>query len=63
MKIGDLVRMSIDRPRLRRDVLGLVQKIVGGNDRFPTRKVYHIYWADGGLSNHFDNEIILVSRI
>ena len=62
MKIGDLVRRSSPRT-LARDGVGLVQKIVGGNDRFPTRKVYHIRWPDGGLSNHFDNEIILVSRI
>ena len=62
MKIGDLVRRSSPRT-LVRDGVGLVQKIVGGNDRFPTRKVYHIRWPDGGLSNHFDNEIILVSRI
>ena len=62
MKIGDLVRRSSPRT-LVRDGVGLVQKIVGGNDRFPTRKVYHIRWPEGGLSNHFDNEIILVSRI
>ena len=65
MKIGDVVRMNtaLTPERYR---LGLIQKIVAAG-QFPPgnnpRLVYHILWPDGAISNQYDNEIVLVSRV
>ena len=63
MKIGDIVTM---RPRTTRARygLGLIQKIVRSTSTAQVpRMVYHILWPDGGISNQYDNEIVLVSRV
>ena len=41
--------------------LGLIQKIVRTREK-SYRLVYHIRWPDGGISNQYDNEIVLVSK-
>ena len=65
MKIGDIVTMNHALARERYG-LGLIQKIVPAGE-FPPgnnpRLVYHILWPDGGISNQYDNEIVLVSRV
>ena len=65
MKIGDVVRMNTALTPERYG-LGLIQKIVGAG-QFPPgnnpRLVYHILWPDGVISNQYDNEIVLVSRV
>ena len=65
MKIGDVVTM---RHALtpERYGLGLIQKIVAAREAYrgmEPRLVYHILWPDGGISNQYDNEIVLVSRV
>ena len=65
MKIGDIVTMNTPLTPERYG-LGLIQKIVAAG-QFPPgnnpRLVYHILWPDGGISNQYDNEIVLVSRV
>ena len=65
MKIGDVVRMNTALTPERYG-LGLIQKIVAAG-QFPPgnnpRLVYHILWPDGVISNQYDNEIVLVSRV
>ena len=65
MKIGDIVRMNTALTPERYG-LGLIQKIVAAG-QFPPgnnpRLVYHILWPDGAISNQYDNEIVLVSRV
>jgi len=72
MKVGDLVTM--DTPLTPRrgtyraggDEVGIIQKIVQSRrfagTRAWTSMVYHIRWPDGGISNQYDNEIVLVSE-
>ena len=64
VKIGDLVTMNTPLTPGPYEV-GLIQKIVAAG-QFPPgnnpRLVYHILWPDGGISNQYDNEIVLVSR-
>ncbi len=78
MNVGDLVKMnracssawdSYAAPgqraqsRIRED-LGIIQKIVQESwSHTPLRNVYHIRWPDGGISNQYDNEIVLLSRV
>ena len=65
MKIGDVVTMN-HALTPERYGLGLVQKIVETQQTFAdggTRLVYHILWPDGGISNQFDTEIVLVARV
>jgi len=65
MKIGDVVTMN-HALTPERYGLGLIQKIVETQQTFAdggTRLVYHIVWPDGGISNQFDTEIVLVSRV
>jgi hypothetical protein len=65
MKIGDIVTMK-QALTPERYGLGLIQKIVEATYVFPhcePRLVYHILWPDGGISNQYDNEIVLVSRV
>ena len=65
MKIGDVVTMN-HALTPERYGLGLIQKIVETQQTFAdggTRLVYHILWPDGGISNQFDTEIVLVSRV
>ena len=65
MKIGDLVTMDTPLTPERYGV-GLIQKIVRSTHQFGDqvpRMVYHILWPDGAISNQFDNEIVLVSRV
>mgnify|MGYP003628281747 FL=1 len=65
MKIGDVVTMN-HALTPERYGLGLIQKIVETQQALAdggTRLVYHIVWPDGGISNQFDTEIVLVSRV
>ena len=63
MKIGDIVTMNHALTRERYG-LGLIQKIVRSTSTAQVpRMVYHILWPDGGISNQYDNEIVLVSRV
>ena len=65
MKIGDIVTMN-HALTPERYGLGLIQKIVETQQTFAdggTRLVYHIVWPDGGISNQYDIEIRLVSRV
>jgi len=65
MKIGDIVRMNTALTPERYG-LGLIQKIVPSTHQFGSqvpRMVYHVLWPDGGISNQFDVEIVLVSRV
>ncbi len=63
MKIGDIVTMK-HALTPERYGLGLVQKIVRSTSTAQVpRMVYHILWPDGGISNQYDNEIVLVSRV
>ena len=63
MKIGDIVTMNHALARERYG-LGLIQKIVRSTSTAQVpRMVYHILWPDGGISNQYDNEIVLVSRV
>ena len=65
MKIGDLVRMNTALTPEQYGV-GLIQKIVPASrvlSGCEPRLVYHIRWPDGWISNQYDIEIILVSRI
>ena len=65
MKIGDVVMMNTALTPERYG-LGLIQKIVPAREVLPgcePRLVYHILWPDGGISNQYDIEIVLVSRI
>ena len=69
MKIGDVVTMNTPLTPERYG-LGLIQKIVPArrvmpapDPAVPPRLVYHILWPDGGISNQYDNEIVLVSRV
>ena len=62
MKVGDLVRMNTPLTPERYGV-GLVQKIVHTKKWDVSRNVYHVLWPDGAISNQYDNEIVLVSRI
>ena len=65
MKIGDIVTMNTPLTPERYG-LGLIQKIVPSTHVLPgcdPRMVYHILWPDGGISNQYDNEIVLVSRV
>ena len=61
MKIGDIVTMK-HALTPERYGLGLIQKIVRTRQK-SYRLVYHILWPDGGISNQYDNEIVLVSRV
>ena len=65
MKIGDIVTMNTPLTPDRYG-LGLIQKIVAAG-QFPPgnnpRLVYHILWPDGGISNQYDNEIVLVASV
>ena len=65
MKVGDVVTMK-HALTPERYGLGLIQKIVEATYFLPgcePRLVYHILWPDGGISNQYDNEIVLVSRV
>ena len=65
MKIGDVVMMNTALTPERYG-LGLIQKIVATQRLLSgdePRLVYHILWPDGGISNQYDNEIVLVSRV
>ena len=66
MKVGDLVTMDTPLTPERYGV-GLIQKIVQTNDYFQSksipRNVYLVRWNDGGVSNQYDNEIVLVSKV
>ena len=65
MKVGDVVTMK-HALTPERYGLGLIQKIVEASYCLPgvdPRLVYHILWPDGGISNQYDNEIVLVSRL
>ena len=65
MKIGDIVTMN-HALTPERYGLGLIQKIVPATrvlEGCEPRLVYHIRWPDGGISNQYDNEIVLVSRV
>ena len=65
MKVGDLVRMNTSLTRNMYGV-GIIQKIVPATQVLVScdpRMVYHILWPDGGISNQYDIEIVLVSRI
>ena len=65
MKVGDVVRMNTPLTPERYG-LGLIQKIVEASYFLPgvdPRLVYHILWPDGGISNQYDNEIVLVARL
>ena len=65
MKIGDVVTMK-HALTPERYGLGLIQKIVEASYFLPgvePRLVYHILWPDGGISNQYDNEIVLVARL
>jgi len=69
MKIGDIVTMN-HALTPERYGLGLIQKIVPASPlllQFPAgnspRLVYHILWPDGVISNQYDIEIVLVSRV
>jgi len=65
MKVGDLVTMDTPLTPERYGV-GIIQKIVQSRrfagTRAWTSPVYHIRWPDGGISNQYDNEIVLVSE-
>ena len=65
MKVGDLVTMDTPLTPERYGV-GIIQKIVPAG-QFPAgnspRLVYHVRWNDGGISNQYDNEIVLVSKV
>ena len=61
MKVGDLVTMDTPLTPERYGV-GLIQKIVRSRDK-SYRLVYHVRWNDGGISNQYDNEIVLVSKV
>ena len=66
MKIGDLVTM--DTPLTpERPGVGIIQKIVYPRLPVPPnqplgRTVYHVLWPDGGISNHYDKEIVILSK-
>ena len=65
MKIGDIVTMSRALTPERYG-LGLIQKIVPARHVLRScepRMVYHILWPDGVISNQYDIEIVLVSRV
>ena len=65
MKIGDIVTMK-QALTPERYGLGLIQKIVKVDFREwegELRLVYHILWPDGDISNQYENEIVLVSRV
>ena len=65
MKIGDIVTMK-HALTPERYGLGLIQKIVPSTHVLAgcePRMVYHILWPDGGISNQYDNEIVLVSSV
>ena len=65
MKIGDIVRMNAPLTPERYG-LGLIQKIVRSTHQFGDhipRMVYHILWPDGGISNQFAKEIVVVGRV
>ena len=65
MKIGDIVTMNHALARARYG-LGLIQKIVPATrvlEGCEPRLVYHILWPDGVISNQYDIEIVLVSRV
>ena len=68
MKIGDIVTMN-HALTPERYGLGLIQKIVpvaptvASSRAGVSRYVYHILWPDSGISNQYDNEIVLVSRV
>ena len=65
MKIGDVVMMNTALTPERYG-LGLIQKIVPARHQLVScepRMVYHILWPDGGISNQYDNEIVLVGRV
>ena len=65
MKIGDIVTMN-HALTPERYGLGLIQKIVPARHQLVScepRMVYHILWPDGGISNQYDCEIVLVSRV
>ena len=67
MKIGDLVTMNTPLTPERYGV-GLIQKVVQSypvapSEGLPARNVYHILWPDGAISNQYDKEIVLVSRV
>jgi len=58
MKIGDLVRM-----KYLNYGCGIIQKTVFTTKWDVSRNVYHILWPDGDISNQYENEIVLVSRV
>ena len=64
MKVGDIVTMK-QALTPERYGLGLIQKIVSvaptvaSSRAGVTRFVYHILWPDGGISNQYNNEIVL----
>jgi|TARA_Y100000310_G_scaffold180732_1_gene180667 hypothetical protein len=65
MKVGDVVTMK-HALTPERYGLGLIQKIVEATYFLPgcePRLVYHILWPDGGISNQYDNEIVLVAAV
>ena len=63
MKIGDVVMMNTALTPERYG-LGLIQKIVRSTSTAQVpRMVYHILWPDGGISNQYDIEIRLMSRV
>jgi hypothetical protein len=65
MKIGDIVTMN-HALTPERYGLGLIQKIVPATrvlEGCEPRLVYHVLWPDGGISNQYDIEIVLVSRV
>ena len=65
MEIGDIVTMK-QALTPERYGLGLIQKIVPATrvlEGCEPRLVYHILWPDGGISNQYDIEIRLVSRV
>ena len=65
MTVGDVVRMTTALTPERYG-LGLIQKIVPARQVLSgcePRLVYHVLWPDGGISNQYDIEIVLVSRV
>ena len=73
MKVGDLVTMKSHRGKhglIECSEVGIIQKIVPMtrvlppmDPTIPPRNVYHVRWGDRDITNHYDKEIVVVSKV
>jgi hypothetical protein len=73
MKIGDLVTLKPQQAKhglIECDEVGIIQKMVPMSRvlpppdlSIPPKNVYHVLWPDGGISNHYDKEIVILSKV